>query len=105
MPSRDASFSEPAGLNDFDDPSEWAKASYEHHPCDDFEPLPDVPNPYRRAALHHLGLMYSVDQFLTEAKDARFAVIVVAIVLGWPSTPGLYRHRNCRPIGMFAVER
>ena len=64
-------FHEPAGLNDFDDPGEWAKASYEHHPCDDFEPLPDVPNPYRQAALQHLGLMYSVDQFLTEAKDAR----------------------------------
>ena len=32
--------------------------------------------------------MYSVDEFITAAKDARLAVIVVAIVLGWPSTRG-----------------
>jgi hypothetical protein len=47
------------------------------------EPLSDEPNSYRAAALHHLGLMYSVDEFITAAKDARLAVIVVAIVLGW----------------------
>jgi hypothetical protein len=32
--------------------------------------------------------MYAVDRFLEKATDARFAIIVVAIVLGWPSTPG-----------------
>jgi hypothetical protein len=74
--------------NDFDDPSGWNRASYNHHPCDDFEPLPDVSNPYRQAAIFHLGLMYAVDQFCEEAKDARFAVIAVAIVLGWPSARG-----------------
>jgi hypothetical protein len=35
-------FHEPAGLNDFDDPATWDRASYNHHPCDDFEPLPDI---------------------------------------------------------------
>jgi hypothetical protein len=33
--------------------------------------------------------MYAVDDFITAAEDARFAVIVVAVVLGWPSTRGL----------------
>jgi hypothetical protein len=28
--------------SEFDDPSEWSRASYNHHPCDDFEPLPDI---------------------------------------------------------------
>jgi hypothetical protein len=61
--------------------------------------LPDIPNPYRQAALHYLGLMYSVDQFLTEAKDARFAVIVVAVVLGWPSAQGLTIGEIARQLG------
>jgi hypothetical protein len=66
----------------FNDPSNWRNASYDHHPCDDFEPLPDVPNPYRQAAISHLGLMFAVDEFIMAAQDARFAVIVVAVVLG-----------------------
>jgi hypothetical protein len=73
----------------FNDPGGWDRASYNHHPCDDFEPLPDIPNPYREASLAYLKLMWDVDEYLAEAKDARFAVIVVAIVLGWPSTRGL----------------
>jgi hypothetical protein len=96
-------FHEPAGLNDFDDPATWDRASYNHHPCDDFEPLPDIPNPYRVAALHHLGLMYSVDQYLTEAKDARFAVIVVAIVLGWPSVRGYTVPAIAEQLGISAL--
>jgi hypothetical protein len=43
--------------------------------------------------------MYSVDQFLTEAKDARFAVIVVAVVLGWPSAQGLTIGEIARQLG------
>ena len=41
------------------------------------------------AALHHLGIMYAVDDFITAAPDARVAVVAVAVVLGWPSTRGL----------------
>jgi len=75
--------------NDFNDPGGWDKAWDSTHPIDSMEPLPDEPNPYRQVALRHLVLMYGVDQYLTEAKDARFAVIVVAIVLGWPSIRGM----------------
>jgi hypothetical protein len=71
------------------DPAGWNRASYTpDYIAEIGEPLPEVPNGYRAAAVAHLQLMYSVDQFLTESKDARFAVIVVAIVLGWPSTRG-----------------
>jgi hypothetical protein len=72
------------------DPARWNRASY----TPDFlaelgEPLPDVPNDYRQAALYHLQLMYAVDQFFETAPDARVAVVTVAIVLSWPSTRGL----------------
>jgi hypothetical protein len=74
--------------NDTCDPANWSRASYNHHPCDDFEPLPDIPNPYRQAAIYHLQLMFAVDEFLTAAEDSRLAVVAVAVVLGWPSARG-----------------
>ena len=75
--------------NDFDDPATWLKASYSHHPCDDFEPLPYTPNSYRQAALYHLKIILAVDEFITAAEDSRLAVVAVAVVLGWPSARGL----------------
>ena len=33
--------------------------------------------------------MFSVDEFVTAAPDARVALVAVAIVLGWPSTRAL----------------
>jgi hypothetical protein len=83
-------FHEPAGFDDSDgDPAGWNRASYNHHPCDDFEPLPDTSSDYRQAALYHLKIMLAVDRYLETAPDARLAVIAVAVVLGWPSTRGL----------------
>jgi hypothetical protein len=96
-------FHEPAGTDDFDDPAAWNRASYNHHPCDDFEPLPDVPNPYREAAIFHLGIMLAVDQFVETAKDARFAIIVVAIVLGWPSARGFTLTEISDQLGVSAL--
>jgi hypothetical protein len=75
--------------NDFDDCADWSRASYESHPIDSIEPIDLEPNGYRQAALYHLRLMLAVDEFITAAPDARFAVIVVAVTLGWPSTRGL----------------
>jgi hypothetical protein len=71
------------------DPATWNRASYNHHPCDDLEPIDLVPNSYREAALHFLGIMYAIDQFWETAPDARAAAVAVAIVLQWPSTRGL----------------
>jgi hypothetical protein len=83
-------FPEPAGSNDFNDPSEWNKASYTpDYIAEIGEPLPEPVNGYRQAALHHLQLMYAVDEFLTAAEDSRLAVVAVAVVFGWPSARGL----------------
>jgi hypothetical protein len=73
----------------FNDPSTWQKASYDRHPCDDLEPIDLAPNGYRQAALTYLNLMWTVDEFITAAEDARLAVVAVAVVLGWPSARGL----------------
>ena len=93
-------FHEPAGSNDFDDPASWDRASYNHHPCDDFEPLPDTSSDYRQAALYHLQLMYAVDEFITAAPDARVAVVAVAVVLGWPSTRNLTAPEIAEQLGV-----
>jgi hypothetical protein len=72
------------------DPASWNRASYTPDLLAELgEPLPEAPNGYRAAAIYHLQLMYAVDEFLTAASDARLAVIVVAVVLGWPSIRGL----------------
>jgi hypothetical protein len=81
-------FHEPAGSDDFNDPGGWNKASYFDDPIDSIEPLPDAPSDYRQAAKFHLGLMFAIDEYVTEAPDSRFAIIVVGIVFGWPSTRG-----------------
>jgi hypothetical protein len=44
--------------------------------------------------------MWDVDEYLTAAQDARFAAIVVAIVLGWPSTRGLTVPEIARQLGV-----
>jgi hypothetical protein len=75
--------------SEFNDPGGWNKASYFDDPIDSIEPLPDVPNDYRQAAIYHLQLMFAVDEFLSAAQDARLAVVAVAVVLGWPSARGL----------------
>ena len=82
-------FHEPAGSSDTNDRAQWDRASYSAHPIDSIEPIDLAPNGYRSAALAYLKLMWTVDEYLAAAADARFAVIVVAIVLGWPSTRGL----------------
>jgi hypothetical protein len=83
-------FHEPAGSDDSDgDPAGWSRASYQSHPVDILEPLPDDPNPYRIAAMHYLEIMFAIDRFVEGAEDARLAIIVVGVVFGWPSTRGL----------------
>jgi hypothetical protein len=76
-------------VSDFDDPASWNVANYNHHPCEDLEPVDLAPNGYRAAALYHLQLMYAVDEFITAAEDARLAVVAVAVMLQWPSVRGL----------------
>ena len=71
------------------DPARWNRASYTPDLLAELgEPLPDVPNEYRQAAIYYLGIMLAVDQFLETAPDTRVAVVAVAVVLGWPSARG-----------------
>ena len=51
------------------------KASYSAHPIDSIEPLSDEPSGCRAAAIYHLQLMFTVDEFLTESKDTRPAIV------------------------------
>jgi hypothetical protein len=76
--------------NDLDsDPARWNRASYTPDLLAELgEPLPEVPNGYRQAAIYHLQLMFAVDEFITAAPDARVAVVAVAVVLGRPSARG-----------------
>ena len=53
------------------------------------EPLPDVPNDYREAALHFCRIMFCVDEFATESIDTRLAIVSIAVTLRWPSVRGL----------------
>jgi hypothetical protein len=77
------------GSDNHADPAGWSRASYSAHPIDSIEPLSDEPNPYRAAAIHYLGIMFAVDEYITAAPDARLAVVAVSVVLQWPSTRGM----------------
>ena len=85
------------------DPAGWDRASYSAHPIDSIEPLPEVSNPYRAAALFHLELMYSVDRFLEDAEDARLAITAISLVLGWPSVRGLSISNIAAQLGVSAA--
>jgi hypothetical protein len=78
------------GADNDSDPAGWNRASYTPDLLAELgEPLPEAPNGYREAALYHLRLMYSCDEFLAAAPDSRVAIVAVAVVLGWPSARGL----------------
>ena len=56
--------------SDFNDLGGWNRASFNHHPCDDLEPVDLEPNGYRAISLDLLKVMFSVDEFVTAAPDA-----------------------------------
>jgi hypothetical protein len=70
------------------DPADWNRASYNHHPCDDLEPLPDNPSDYREISLRFFRVALCWDTFVSSSRDARLASIQVSIALGLTSTRG-----------------
>jgi hypothetical protein len=80
---------DPTGSNhDQNDPAEWCSASYERHPCEDIEPLPEPVNEFRSAAKTYLRTLQAVDEFLSASTDAKLAWITVAVVFKLTSVRG-----------------
>ena len=78
-------FNEP----EFLDPADWNLASYNAHPVDSIEPLPDHSSSYRDAALECMKILSSVDWFMSRATDPRLAWTTVSHTIGLASTHGL----------------
>jgi hypothetical protein len=89
-------FNEP----EFQDPADWNAASYNAHPIDSIEPLPDHHSEYRDAALECMKILRSVDVFMARATDPRLAWIAVSSAIGLNSTAGLSQAQIGRQLGV-----
>src|SRR5258707_3616585 len=89
-------FNEP----EFLDPADWNIASYNAHPIDQIEPLPDHSTSYRDAALECMKILRSVDVFMSRATDPRLAWVAVASAIGLNSTAGLSQAQIGRQLGV-----
>ena len=89
-------FNEP----EFQDPADWNAASYNAHPIDSIEPLPDHSSSYRDAALECMKILRSVDAFMSRARDPRLAWVAVSCTLELTSTSKLTEAEIARQIGV-----
>jgi hypothetical protein len=89
-------FNEP----EFHDPADWNAASYNAHPIDSIEPLPDSSTSYRDAALGCMKILRSVDEFMSQATDPRLAWAAVSFTIGLISTHGLTQAEIGRQLGV-----
>ena len=89
-------FNEP----EFQDPADWNAASYNAHPIDSIEPLPDHHSEYRDAALECMKILRSVDVFMSRSTDPRLAWVAVASAIGLNSTAGLSQAQIGRQLGV-----
>jgi hypothetical protein len=92
----DFSFDEP----EFLDPADWNAASYNAHPIDSIEPLPDHHTEYRDAALECMKILTSVDAFMARATDPRLAWVAISCTLELTSTNKLTEAEIARQIGV-----
>ena len=89
-------FNEP----EFQDPASWNAASYNAHPVDELEPLPDHSTSYRDAALECMKILRSVDAFMSRATDPRLAWVAISCTLELTSTSKLTEAEIARQIGV-----
>ena len=89
-------FNEP----EFQDPADWNAASYNAHPIDSIEPLPDHSSSYRDAALECMKILRSVDAFMSRATDPRLAWVAISCTLELTSTSKLTEAEIARQIGV-----
>ena len=85
---------------EFCDPADWNAASYNDHPIDSIEPLPDHHSEYRDAALECMKILRSVDAFMSQERDTRLAWIAVSCTLELTSTSKLTEAEIARQIGV-----
>jgi hypothetical protein len=95
-PAMDFSFDEP----EFLDPADWNAASYNAHPIDSIEPLPDHHTAYRYAALECMKILRSVDVFMSRATDPRLAWVAISCTLELTSTSKLTETEIARQLGV-----
>jgi hypothetical protein len=86
--------------SEFQDPADWNAASYNAHPIDSIEPLPDHHSEYRDAALECMKILRSVDAFMSRTADARLAWTAVSSAIGLTSTSKLTEAEIARQIGV-----
>lgn len=74
----------------FSDAASWDSCSYEAHPVDFLEPLPDQTSDYPRAAIRFLCLVSVIDSYIcsSPAIFRRRAWIEVSLAMGLPSSRG-----------------
>jgi hypothetical protein len=89
-------FNEP----EFLDPADWNAASYNAHPIDSIEPLPDHSSLYRDAALECMQILRCVDAFMSRARDSRLAWTAIASAIGLNSTAGLNEAKIAEQLGV-----
>jgi hypothetical protein len=89
-------YDEPKFLN----PSDWNIASYNAHPVDSIEPVPDYSTSYRDAALECMKILRSVDAFMSQATDPRLAWVAVSCTLELTLTSKLTEAEIARQIGV-----
>jgi len=89
-------FNEP----EFQDPASWSAASYNAHPIDSIEPIPDDHTAYRDAALECMKILRSVDVFMSRATDPRLAWVAVSCTLELTSTSKLTEAEIARQLGV-----
>jgi len=85
---------------EFLDPADWNAASYNAHPIDSIEPLPDHHTEYRDAALECMKILRSVDAFMSQERDPRLAWVAVSCTLELTSNHGLAQAEIARQIGV-----
>ena len=82
------------------DPASWNKSSYEAHPVDSMEPLPENTDAYREASRKFLRVFLACDTHMCSSGDARLAWVQISIACGLHSTRGRTETAVAEEIGI-----
>jgi hypothetical protein len=88
----------------FSDPADWDAAYVGPSQIDEIEPREDTISPYREAALDHLRVLLTIDEFMTVSENPRLAWITVAITFDLISIRGSTSVEIAKQLGTSAAE-